>query len=146
MLKSIDHINIVVSNLEESAEFFQALGFEIQHQGDLQGEWISQIVGLQDVSARYVSLELPGENTRLELIKYYSPSSLGDDEISVANKLGLRHLAFRVSNIEEVVSRLKQRGVSFLSPIQVYEPTNKKLVYLLGPDGVLLELAQYGNA
>ena len=146
MLKSIDHINIVVSSLEESAEFFQALGFEIQHQGDLRGEWISQIVGLQDVSARYVSLELPGENTRLELIKYYSPSSLGDDEISVANKLGLRHLAFRVSNIEEVVSRLKQRGVSFLSPIQVYEPTNKKLVYLLGPDGVLLELAEYGNA
>lgn len=54
-----------------------------------------------------------------------------------------RHLAFRVKDIERTVSFLKDSGIKPLSPIQEYAKLSKKLVYFRGPEGILLELAQY---
>lgn len=110
----------------------------------MEGEWISNIVGLKNVNAKYVSLELLEGQTKLELIKYFNPTSICETDIGLANKVGFRHMAFRVTNIEVAISKLKQLNVEFISDVQIYEPTNKKLVYFHGPDGILLELAQYG--
>jgi len=63
--------------------------------------------------------------------------------LSKANQIGFRHIAFQVENIEEIVENLKGKGVEFVSSIQSYPKTGKRLVYFLGPDGILLELAQY---
>ncbi len=65
MLKRINHVNIVVNNLEETKAFFIQLGFEIGDESELSGEWISSIVGLPDVNASYVALSLPGTETNL---------------------------------------------------------------------------------
>ena len=145
MLKSIDHINLVVSDLEQAKEFFTALGFSVEHEGELEGEWISDIVGLKNVQAKYSKLALPGSPTKLELIVYASPPSGCDLGISLTNQLGFRHIAFEVEDIERTVAELSSRGIEFMSPVQTYEPTQKKLVYFKGPDGILLELAQYGG-
>ena len=59
------------------------------------------------------------------------------------NRIGLRHIAFEVENIDEVTEKLKSKGVEFLSPVQTHPQSGKRLVYFLGPDGILLELAQY---
>ena len=142
-MEFIDHVNIVVSNLEESTQFFCALGFNVCQKGDLEGEWISKLAGLNGVRACFVALELPEAQTKLELLQYLSPPSPVDSEISLANKIGFRHIAFRVKNIDEVVSKLEEQGIKLLSPVQFYPPARKKLVYFLGPDGILLELAQY---
>ena len=98
-----------------------------------------------DVSARYVRLELPGTACKVELIVYDHP--VPEDQIHPgrANQIGLRHLAFAVQDIEQEVTRLESAGVEFLSDIHVYEKLGKKLVYFYGPDGILLELAEYGT-
>ena len=54
-----------------------------------------------------------------------------------------RGLAFAVTEIDAVVAKLKSAGITFLSPVQTWEKTGKRLVYLHGPDGILLELAEY---
>ena len=64
MLKKINHVNIVVSNLDETKAFFIQLGFEVGDESELSGEWISSIVGLPDVKAKYVTLSLPGTETK----------------------------------------------------------------------------------
>jgi catechol 2,3-dioxygenase-like lactoylglutathione lyase family enzyme len=143
MLKKINHVNIVVSNLEETKAFFIQLGFEIGDASGLSGEWISSIVGLPDVEARYVTLSLPNTETNLELIEYTSPLSDKDPDMYKANQIGFRHIAFEVDNIEDEVCRLKEKGIKFLSEIHTYPKTGKRLVYLWGPDRILLELAQY---
>ncbi len=143
MLKKIDHVNIVVSNLEESKTFFIQLGFEVGDESLLSGEWISSIVDLPDVNAGYVTLSLPGTETKLELIEYTSPPSEEDPNMYKANQIGFRHVAFEVDNIEDEVSRMRDKGIKFLSAIQTYPKTGKRLVYLWGPDNILLELAQY---
>jgi len=142
-LKKINHVNIVVSNLDETKAFFLLLGFEIGDESGLSGEWISSIVGLPDVKARYVTLALPDTETNLELIEYTFPPSEQDPNMDKANQLGFRHIAFEVENIEDEVCRLKDKGIKFLSEIQTYPKTGKRLVYLWGPDRILLELAQY---
>ena len=143
MLKKINHVNIVVSNLDEAKAFFIQLGFEVGDESELSGEWISSIVGLPDVKARYVTLSLPGTETNLELIEYVSPPSEKDPNMDRANQIGFRHIAFEVDNIEDEVCRLKEKGIKFLSEIHTYPKTGKRLVYLWGPDSILLELAQY---
>jgi catechol 2,3-dioxygenase-like lactoylglutathione lyase family enzyme len=144
MLKKLDHINIVVSNLQKAKAFFIQLGFSVLDEAELEGEWISKVVGLEHVRARYVQLASPGTETNLELIEYSSPVSERDPEMSRANQIGLRHIAFEVEDIESVVQNLQAQGIQFFSPVQTYAKKGKKIVYFLGPDGILLELAQYG--
>jgi catechol 2,3-dioxygenase-like lactoylglutathione lyase family enzyme len=143
MLKRLDHVNIVVSDISKAKDFFLNLGFAEGDSSELSGEWISEIVGLDQVDASYVSLHLPGSETSLELIEYRQPSSNRDPDMSKANQLGFRHIAFAVSDIEATVEKLRQMEVELLSDIQTYEKTGKRLVYFYGPDGILLELAQY---
>ncbi len=143
MFKKINHINIVVSNLDKTKTFFVQLGFVVGDESELSGEWISNIVNLKNVNARYVTLSLPGTETNLELIEYKSPKSTQDPNMQKANQIGFRHIAFEVENIEDVVYNLKDKGIKFISPIQTYPKTGKRLVYFWGPDNILLELAQY---
>gem|GEM_PF-389203 len=144
ILHSIDHINIVVKNLEEVKRFFVALGFEIKDQSRLQGQWISKTVGLENVDAEYAKLTLPGDGTSLELIQFKNPPVTNIPNPGQANTQGLRHLALQVADIEAAVIFLKQQGIEPVSAIQEYTPAKKKLVYFKGPEDILLELAQYG--
>ena len=142
MIKNIDHINIVVSDLQEAKKFFLDLGFEEVTSSYLSGEELSHVTGLPN-EAEFVGLSLPGSHTNIELIQYFSPIGGKDPELSSANQLGFRHMAFAVDDIEAEVKRLKANGVRFQSDIQVWRKTGKKLVYCYGPDGIILEFAQY---
>jgi catechol 2,3-dioxygenase-like lactoylglutathione lyase family enzyme len=146
MIKSLDHLNIVVDDLPRMTKFFERLGFKEINSGRLTGEWVSSIVGLPDVDAEYIALRHTGSTTSIELIKYYNPTSERAENISTANRIGYRHIAFAVEDIETVVQQLSAEGVQFLSPTKVYPKTGKKLVYFLGPEGLLMELAQYPDA
>jgi catechol 2,3-dioxygenase-like lactoylglutathione lyase family enzyme len=143
MIKRLDHLNIVVSDLQRASAFFTLLGFRSSDPAALSGEWISSIVGLKDVQARYVILSHPGSDATIELLEYQNPSSERDADLDKANQIGYRHIAFEVDDIEMEVERLKKSGVKFISDVKVYEKTGKKLAYLYGPEGILLELAQY---
>jgi glyoxylase I family protein len=52
---------------------------------------------------------------------------------------GLRHLAFRVTNIEQVVAELEAKGIP-CEPIRLDSFTNKKMTFFQDPDGLPLEL------
>ncbi len=146
MISKLDHINIVVSDLQKAKEFFLELGFKEEISSRIAGERFSTITGLPGFEAEFVGLSLPGSSTNVELIQYYSPVGGKDPGLSKPNQLGFRHMAFAVDDIEAEVERLKAKGVQFQSDIQVWEKTGKKLVYFYGPDGIVLEFAQYPKA
>ena len=146
MLKKIDHVNVVVSDLARARNFFCKLGFVVTHAGDLAGEWISAIVGLADVRASYLQLALGETDCRLELIAFESPPSPPATPENRPHHIGIRHMAFAVDDIEALVADLKDDGIAFFSDVQTYSATGKKLVYCYGPDGIILEFAQYGEA
>lgn len=141
-LKKIDHINIVVRDLEAAKQFFVDLGFLILREGKLEGKWIEEIVGLSQVNADYIALALPQTQTNIELIKYNTPEGESDPNLSLPNQIGFRHIAIEVQEIEKIVANLRKKGITFFSDVQTYNVT-KKLCYFLGPEGIIIELAEY---
>jgi catechol 2,3-dioxygenase-like lactoylglutathione lyase family enzyme len=137
----IDHVGIIVNDLPAAKAFFLDFGFEVQGEGELEGEWLDQIVGLNDVKTTYVFLRMPDGQANLELVKFYSPSDEKGIQQSPANTLGIRHIAFAVEDIEAVVAKLKKKGMEIFSEIQNYE-NMYKLCYVRGPEGIILELAE----
>jgi catechol 2,3-dioxygenase-like lactoylglutathione lyase family enzyme len=143
MIQRMDHINVVVSDIEQARVFFEKIGFEEIDSADLSGDTFAVATGLEDIEAKFVALALPGAQTKLELIQYIMPSGGIDPRIAQANQIGLRHIAFAVDDIQAEVGRMKANGIEFRSDIQTWEQSGKKIVYFYGPDGILLELAEY---
>lgn len=151
MIRAIDHINIVVADLERSVRFYtELLGFRLMKEATLSGEWIDRIVGLKRVKGRVAYVVAPDGEPRIELLHYEMPAGAAVAANSSANTRGLRHIALRVDDIAAVTAGLRAAGVEFFSdPVRVpagvvrHDQGEKTLVYFLDPDGVILELAQY---
>lgn len=152
MIRAIDHINLVVSDLGRSVRFYtEVLGFVKTADVHMKGEWIETIIGLRGVEGRVSFVELPGGGgPRIELLQYVAPAGVSLPENSQANTLGLRHIAFRVEDIRAMAAKLAAAGVRrFSDPVQVprgivqFAAGDKTLMYFLDPDGVILELAEY---
>jgi catechol 2,3-dioxygenase-like lactoylglutathione lyase family enzyme len=142
MIDRIDHINIVVSDLDRSIAFFSLLGFSEGLGAELDPAFLTQLTGIDGADGRFVTMRHPGSNVTIELLKFATGAGT-DPQLGRADRIGLRHLAFAVTDIEATVATLHGAGVAFLSPIQTWAKTGKRLVYLHGPDGILLELAEY---
>jgi len=151
MLESIDHVNIVVKDLDRMAHFYsRVMGMKITKRVAISGPWIDRTVGLTSVHADVIYLDLP-EGARLELIRYNRPAADAPAGLGESNTPGLRHLAFRVRNIEAMVQALTDEGIRFFSEIQLVPSSQvtysgnaqKHLVYFQDPEGNLMELCEY---
>jgi len=151
MIHAIDHLNIVVTDLERSVKFYtNLLGFKQTNSAHLEGDWVESIVGLKGVSADVVFIVAPAGEPRIELLCYKSPTGESIPENSLANTIGLRHIALRVDDIHSSAQKLKDAGVKVLSePVTVptsvvtHNAGHKMLCYFHDPDGVLLEITEY---
>src|SRR6185295_5996458 len=121
MIRTIDHINIVVADLERSVKFYtEVLGFRKTHDVTMEGEWIEAIIGLRGVKGLVAFVEPPGGGPRLELLQYVAPAGVALPENSRANTRGLRHIALRVDNIGAMSAKLHAAGVTLFSdPVRV---------------------------
>jgi len=154
MLEHIDHINLVVQDLDTMQRFYvEALGLVACRHVTIGGPWIDAVVGLSGVRAQVIYLEAPNGSTRLELIHYLHPTAPAiRDDRAQPHLPGLRHLAFRVTDMQAMAERVRQAGGKLLSAIETvpesqvrYENgARKQLVYFLDPEGNLLELCHYG--
>ncbi len=57
---------------------------------------------------------------------------------------GLRHIAFKVGNIQEVIKHIQSFGV-VVEPIRVDEFTDKQFTFFRDPDDLPIELYEAGN-
>jgi catechol 2,3-dioxygenase-like lactoylglutathione lyase family enzyme len=151
MLSSIDHVNLVVADLPRMLAFYRdVLGLTVTKEVTISGDWIGQTVGLTDVRAEVVYLDLPS-GPRIELLRYISPDALQAPGVDRPNAIGLRHLAFKVDDIDAVTQRLRAAGVEFFSGVQTVPDAQvtyaggvrKRLVYFRDPEGNILELCEY---
>ena len=150
-IERIDHVNIVVDDLALMTRFYHdVLGMDQYKTATIQGEWVDRVVGLNQVVADVVFLRM-GHGSNLELIKYRASAGTRPDQLACPNTHGLRHIAFRVYDIEEVCSAIRREGVEFLGMVQgvptgqfnVGNGARKKLVYFHDPEDNLLELCSY---
>ena len=136
----MDHVGVVVDDLAAATEFFAELGLELQATWGAEGSSVDRIVGLEGVRADVAMMQTPDGN-QLELSKFHSPQSQGDDRHAPANAPGIRHLSFAVEDLDAVIARLRPHGAELVGEVLRYGDTYR-LCYLRGPAGIIVELAE----
>jgi catechol 2,3-dioxygenase-like lactoylglutathione lyase family enzyme len=49
----MEHVGIVVDDLEAATAFFVELGLKLQGEGQVEGGWVDRVVGLEGVRVEY---------------------------------------------------------------------------------------------
>jgi catechol 2,3-dioxygenase-like lactoylglutathione lyase family enzyme len=137
----MDHVGIVVDDLEAAKAFFVALGLKLQGEMPVEGRWVDRVVGLEGVRADIVMLETPDGHGRLELTKFHAPLGQDGGRHAPANALGIRHVTFAVDDIDAAVARARARGGELVGQVEQYEDMYR-LCYVRGPEGIIVELAE----
>lgn len=139
----VDHITIVVRDADKAKAFFALLGFVERQSVVISGGQFASYMGIPDIESQHVTLALANAAPRVEvqLLRYRHPEPIPDAAITRLNKLGFNHVCFAVEDIEAEVRRLNAAGIEFRN--EVMEFHDRKLVFLCGPEGITVELAQW---
>lgn len=124
MFDRIHHIAIICSDYQKSKHFY------------------TEILELKVINETYRSdrnsykLDLMvGDSYQIELFSFPNPPP----RVDRPEACGLRHLAFEVGNIEEIVERLKSKGVE-VEEIRTDENTGKRFTFFTDPDRLPIEI------
>ena len=126
-LNAIHHVAIIVSDIEAAREFYvHKLGFEVirENYRDQRNDW-------------KLDLRLGTGAGAIELEIFAEPKP--PKRVTRPEACGLRHLAFRVEDIEEAVAELEKCGIE-CEPIRYDEYTQNRMTFFFDPDGLPLEL------
>ena len=116
MIQGIDHIELIVRDVDEFVDFYQKLGFKLLTRTSHHGG--------------SAELQLPGPNQPIFEIHTVS----GEENI------GVNHIAFKVNNAQEAYNELSGKGIALERAPHFVEVTGRTNVNLRDPDGWRLQL------
>lgn len=146
----IYHLNINVTNLDNSRAFYELFGFRVvdtfheKHNANLDCG-LGLPVGTN--SENRALFMMVGNNTYatvLDLAEWMEPKS-ERVEPPAPNRLGVPRFCLRVKNIDALVKRLKASGVIFLSdePQRLDTLSRKpRFICCRDPDGTIVEMVE----
>jgi len=141
-LQGMDNVLIVVDDLEAAKAFFAELGMELEGETTVEGPWVGQVIGLDDVRADITMMRTPDGHGRVELSKFHTPAAVrAEPENAPSNALGIRRIMFAVEDIDDVVARLRGHGAELVGEIAQYEDLYR-LCFVRGPEGIIIGLAE----
>jgi catechol 2,3-dioxygenase-like lactoylglutathione lyase family enzyme len=141
-IQRMDHVSVVVDDLEAATAFFTELGMELEGEAPVEGRWVDRINGLDGVRVDIVMMRTPDGHGRLELTKFRTPAAISaQPENAPPNTLGIRSIMFAVDDIEDVVARLRTHGGELVGELEQYEDSYR-LCYVRGPAGIIVALAE----
>ena len=123
---TLDHVLIVVSDLERSVDFYGLIGF-------------LHVETIQRPDDRVAVMRLG--DTRIELMHQREGLETSRPPRRVTD-IGFRHLGFRVSDVAEAYERLKDRVRFDSPPIPIAGRPGRLTVFFHDPDGTELHLVQ----
>lgn len=143
MVTHFDHVTVVVRDVESAKRFFGLFGFKEDKTVVISGGKFGKYMAIHGIEAEHVTLVLEDAHPRQEvqLLKYRHPDPIVDPNITNLAKIGFNHICFAVEDIESEVERLTANGVKTRNEIMQFN--NRKLIYLSGPEGITVELAQW---
>lgn len=124
LFDSIDHIAIISSDYQKAKDFYvDKLGFKVKRE-----------VERKDRDDFIITLEAPN-GILIELFIEKDPPR----RVTRPEAAGLRHLAFRVQDIEKSVEKLNKKGIE-TEEIRIDPQNGKRMTFFMDPDGLPLEL------
>jgi methylmalonyl-CoA/ethylmalonyl-CoA epimerase len=129
MIKKINHIAIIVPDLDASLAFWRdTLGLTLTHVEDVQSQ-----------EARVAFM--PAGDSEVELVKPTTETS-GAAKFLARRGPGLHHVALEVDDLDAMLARLKEKGVRLIneSPITAAGGNRAAFIHPESASGVLVEL------
>jgi catechol 2,3-dioxygenase-like lactoylglutathione lyase family enzyme len=140
-VRRFDHVGITVADLDAVTAFFVALGLEVEGRTFVEGEFLDTVIGIPGSRTEIVMLRPPDGGTGLELSSFVRPDHLPGSPAAPANELGLRNVAFEVSDLQAAVDHLGQNDFRPVGSIAEYEGS-WKMAHVRGPEGIIVALAE----
>ena len=141
-IQRMDHVSVVVDDLEAAIAFFVDLGMELEGEAPIEGPWVDRVNGLDGVRVDIAMMRVPDGHGRLELTKFHTPTAVrAEPENALGNTLGLRSVMFAVDDIDATVAGLRARGGELVGEVVQYQDSYR-LCYARGPEGIIVALAE----
>lgn len=141
-IQRMDHVGVVVEDLDAAIAFFSALGMELEGRMPVEGGWVDEVAGLYDVQLEVAMMRAPDGSGRLELTMFVAPPALNPEPAHApANTLGLRRVMFAVDDLDATVTRLRAHGGELVGEVAQFEDSYR-LCYVRGPVGVIVALSE----
>jgi catechol 2,3-dioxygenase-like lactoylglutathione lyase family enzyme len=141
-LPRMDHVGVVVDDLEGATAFFTELGMELEGETSVEGRWVDRVNGLDGVRADIAMMRTPDGHGRLELTRFRTPAAVSAEPANAPpNTLGMGSIMFAVDDIDDVVARLRPHGAELVGEVARYEDSYR-LCYVRGPAGIIVALAE----
>ena len=141
-IQRMDHVSVVVDDLEAAIAFFVELGMELEGRAPIGGRSVDCLNALDGVRVDIAMMRTPDGHGRLELTKFHTPTAVSaEPENAPPNTLGLRSVMFAVDEVDSTVARLRAHGGELVGEVVQYEDSYR-LCYLRGPAGIIVALAE----
>jgi catechol 2,3-dioxygenase-like lactoylglutathione lyase family enzyme len=138
----MDHVSVVVDDLEAAKAFFAQLGMELEGEAPIEGRSVDRVNALDGVRVDIAMMRTPDGHGRLELTKFHSPTAVtAEPENALGNTLGLRSIMFSVDDIDAALAGLRTHGAELIGEVVQYEDSYR-LCYVRGPAGIIVALAE----
>ena len=128
-IEKIDHIAIVVPDIDEALTFWRdTLGLNLSHVEEVSGQ------------ESLVAFLTTGE-TEVELVEPTTDTS-GMARYLAKRGPGMHHICFEVKDIEVIMARLKEKGVQLINEEPTMGAGGRKIAFIhpKSTGGVLVEL------
>jgi len=141
-IQRMDHVSVVVDDLEAAKEFFLELGMELEGEAPIEGPEVDRLNGLDGIRVDIAMMRTPDGHGRLELTKFHSPKAVSPEpENALGNTLGLRSVMFAVDDVDATVAGLRAHGAELVGEVAQYQDSHR-LCYVRGPAGIIVALAE----
>ena len=141
---AVDHTGFAVSSLDEAVRFWTgALGFKLERQSEMGGDFLHQVTGVDDPNVKTAIVKAP-DGYVVELLQYSNGRQNGTVPSS-AGSIGAAHLALTVKDIHAAIARVEAAGWKAKgSPLPIPGGPRKGtlVAYVSGPDHITIELMQ----
>ena len=134
-------MGIVVNDLEKTKDFWiNTLGFKLHIKAKEESPYIDELLAIKDPRLTTVKL-IDSNGFIIELLKFEN-YQVGNSWTGDLKTTGLTHIALTVDNLDELVEILRKLDYQTLSEIKTSPNKKVKVVFVRGPEGIMLELVQ----
>ena len=131
----------MVNDLEKTRDFWiNTLGFKLHVEAKEESPYIDELLAIKDPMLTTVKL-IDSKGFIIELLKFenYQVENSWSGDLKTT---GLTHIALTVDNLDEIVEILRKLDYQTLSEIKTSPNKKVKVVFVRGPEGIMLELVQ----
>ena len=131
----------MVNDIEKTRDFWiNTLGFKLHIEAKEESPYIDKLLAIKNPVLTTIKL-IDSKGFLIELLKFdnYEVENSWSGDLKTT---GLTHIALTVDNLEDLVDNLKKQNYKPLSDIKISPNKEVKVVFVKGPEAIMLELVQ----